>query len=125
MKIQPSKKAGFTLTEIMIVVGIIGVLTPIAIPNFIKARSTSQANTCINNLRQIDATKQQWATETSQGTTAAPSSSDLKPYLGRGGGSLNNCYCPQDAGRSFDTSYTIGDLTVSPECIVNPASHKL
>jgi prepilin-type N-terminal cleavage/methylation domain-containing protein len=125
MKIQPSRKAGFTLTEIMIVAGIIGVLTPIAIPNFIKARSSSQASTCINNLRQIDATKQQWATETSQGATASPSSSDLQPYLGRGNGTLNNCYCPQDAARSFDSSYTIGDLRVAPECLVNPATHKL
>jgi type II secretory pathway pseudopilin PulG len=38
----------------MIVVAIIGLLAAIAIPNFVKARATSQANACINNLRQID-----------------------------------------------------------------------
>jgi len=43
--------------EIMIVVAIIGLLAAIAIPNFVKARATSQMNACINNMRQIDAAR--------------------------------------------------------------------
>jgi len=39
----------------------IGMLSAIAIPSFVKARSTSQQNACINNLRQIDSAKEQWA----------------------------------------------------------------
>ena len=65
-----SRKAGFTLVEIMIVVAIIGLLAAIAIPNFIKARATSQQNACINNLRQIDAAINQWALENGQTTGA-------------------------------------------------------
>ena len=61
-----SRKAGFTLVEIMIVVAIIGLLAAIAIPNFVKARATSQANACINNLRQIDSAINQWALETNR-----------------------------------------------------------
>jgi hypothetical protein len=37
--------------EIMIVVAIIGLLAAIAIPNFVRARTQSQKNACINNLR--------------------------------------------------------------------------
>jgi prepilin-type N-terminal cleavage/methylation domain-containing protein len=51
--------SGFTLVEIMIVVGIIALLSAIAIPSIIRTRATSQANACINNLRQIESACQQ------------------------------------------------------------------
>ena len=70
---KTSRKAGFTLVEIMIVVAIIGLLAAIAIPNFIKARATSQQNACINNLRQIDGAISEWALETGQSTGATVS----------------------------------------------------
>jgi hypothetical protein len=39
----------------------VGLMAAIAIPSFVKARSTSQKNACINNLRIMDAAKEQWA----------------------------------------------------------------
>jgi hypothetical protein len=38
-------------------------------------------NACLNNLRQIDAAKQQWALEKSKDDDALPSVQDLLPYL--------------------------------------------
>lgn len=62
------KKSGFTLVEIMIVVAIIGLLAGIAIPAFIRARENSQTTVCLNNLRQIDAAKDQWSMDSGVNT---------------------------------------------------------
>ena len=47
----------------MIVVGIIAVLSAIAIPNFLKAQTRTQTNICIENLAQIQSAKTLWALE--------------------------------------------------------------
>ena len=124
MKQNKSRKQGFTLVEIMIVVAIIGLLAAIAIPNFVRARTTSQKNACINNLRQIDGAKQQWALENKAATNAAPTSTDIQPYMGRGNlGTLPSC--PADSSVTFTTSYTIGDVQTAPVCKIDGVNHVL
>src|SRR3982750_1390969 len=83
------KSAGFTLVEIMIVVAIIGLLAAIAIPNFVKARGTAQKNACINNLRQIDGAKEQWALETRQSAGTAANTTGINAYIK--GGTTPSC----------------------------------
>ncbi len=118
MKINTSRKAGFTLVEIMIVVAIIGLLAAIAIPNFVRARTTSQMNACINNLRQIDGAKQQWALENKQLSTATPGATSIGAYLGRAG-TVAGIVCPSGgSGATFVGSYTIGAVSVPPVCLV-------
>lgn len=113
----------FTLVEIMIVVAIIGLLAAIAIPNFVKARETAQRNACINNLRQIDGAKQQWALETRQTGSQVPQKTDIAPYLTRGGTieTLDRVSCPADSAGTFDTSYSINEVTNPPTCLINQA----
>lgn len=48
-----TKKKGFTLVEIMIVVVIIGLLAAMAVPAFQKVRENSQSKAITNNLRQV------------------------------------------------------------------------
>jgi len=113
MKIRNSKKSGFTLVEIMIVVAIIGLLAAIAIPNFVRARTTSQQNACINNLRQFDGAVQQYALENKLASSATYAMTDLNPYIKLQTGSV----LPKCPGGG---TYTAGaNVTNAPTCNIS------
>jgi prepilin-type N-terminal cleavage/methylation domain-containing protein len=105
MQINKDLKAGFTLVEIMIVVAIIGLLAAIAIPNFVKARETAQSNACINNMRQIDGAKEQWALENKKKQGDTVDEAQLATYIKNGIPS-----CPASG------TYNIGVLGTDPTC---------
>ena len=121
MKINKLKTAGFTLVEIMIVVAIIGLLAAIAIPNFVRARTTSQTNACINNLRQMDGAVQQYALENKLASSSSYTLSQLKPYI-KLDSSSNIPACP--ASGTYSAGSTV---TNPPACSLSTATpaHKL
>lgn len=102
--------AGLVTGYIGIVMAIfcIPMLAAIAIPNFVKARQISMQNACINNLRMIQAAKQQWALENQEPDSATPAESDLTPYLPH----HLMPHCPAGG------VYAIGVVTNPPTCTV-------
>ena len=76
-----SRRTGFTLVEIMIVVAIIALLAAIAVPGFLRSRKRSQASRIINDLRLIDSAVDQYSIETSRKSGDPVNVSDWTNYL--------------------------------------------
>lgn len=125
MRLRRRPPLAFTLVEIMIVVAILGLLAAIAIPNFVKARTHSQSKACINNLRLIDAAKQQWALEEKQLGSAEPDLDDIGPYLVRGNQGRPPICPSAGSDTNFDSSYSINVVTNPPTCKMVPEEHAL
>ncbi len=102
----------------MIVVAIIGLLAVIAVPNYIRSRSASQKNACVNNLRAIDGAVNQWAMENKQPGSSPVTEADVIPYLKQGANTL----CPA-GGKAFVDSYELVDCQTLPKCLKQPANH--
>ena len=105
MKIKQMRASGFTLVEIMIVVAIIGMLIAVAVPNFSKMRRDAQETACHAQLKQIDGSKEMWATQEKRADGDTPSEAQIGEYISDGMPS-----CPGGG------AYTIGAVGQKATC---------
>ena len=104
------QRQGFTLVEIMIVVLIIGIIVSIAVPNFIQARHSARQSSCINNMKEIESAKEQWAMDQKK------SNGDIADFTDLVGATLylkSTPSCPS-AG-----NYTVNPIGSVPQCDVS------
>ena len=109
-----SRKKGFTLVEIMVVVSIIALIAGIAVPNALRARKRSQATASLQTLRMLDSAKEQYAIENSKLGTVTPLGADLQLYVKKD----TKLYTQLAANAAYDevgAAITIGTLDTAPK----------
>jgi len=95
------QSSAFTLTELIIVVGIIALLTTVAVPNFARARDNSRLSAIYANLRTLTSAKDTWAMENNKMTgTPVPNITVLSNHFRWGGiqDVIGETYVPNPVG---------------------------
>src|SRR5205814_10472044 len=113
VRFQLKERAGFTLVEIMIVVGVIALLAALALPGMLRARKRAQASRVKDDLRLIEAAVDQYAIETQRLPGSVVSVPDWTAYLKR---ETHLCTTGRDVlGHDFGAQTVDQIPTVPPE----------
>jgi len=91
-------------------------LAAITIPNLSRAKRSAQSISILDNLRQLDGAKQQWALENGKSANDVPTLSDLIPFMGRGSAGL-----PQPV---MGETYVLGRVGELPTAELDAAQAK-
>jgi prepilin-type N-terminal cleavage/methylation domain-containing protein len=121
---RKKSNAAFTLLELMIVISIIGILCTIMISNVLQARSLSQCENCIGNMRQIENSCQQFAIDMSLASGDEINfPQDITPYIKlNSSGSIPPCpaggsYSLLPAGNNPQTHCSLESLPDMPHIL--------
>jgi len=111
-----TRRGGFTLVEIMIVVAIIALLAAIAVPNFLRARKRSQATRVLEELRMIDSAIDQYAIEANKSTGQEVTWAQVKAYIKTGSKLYNSTgtYGSDSFGNNF-SAFKVDSLPLVPK----------
>ena len=112
MIIKTGGRRGFTLLEIIVTVGIIGVLASIGIANFVAARRVAQRNTCIANLKKIQSVINTWALDTGASSSDTFTVEDIVPNYIKS--------WPKEGAADYPLPANISSLPVCPNVGTTP-----
>jgi prepilin-type N-terminal cleavage/methylation domain-containing protein len=115
-RVLASRQSGFTLVEIMIVVGILAIIIAIAAPTWVRQREISQLRTCQENLTKINGAKQQWALETNNPGSAEPGWDDLVNETGDG-------FLKKEPVCPASGTYTLNTVNEDAACSISDPDH--
>ncbi len=111
-----TRRGGFTLVEIMIVVAIIALLAAIAVPNFLRARKRTQATRALEDIRMLDSALDQYAIENNKNANDPVTFTALKDYLKTG----STLYATGQA--TYGTNYTVDTIPKISDAIYSQYS---
>ena len=114
------RRRGFTLAELLVVIGIIAVLISILLPVLSRARETARRVKCMSNMRQLTAAWHQYAAEhdgelvacdaaDQQAGLPLPNQAQTIPALRRYAPADAVFHCPDDVRDGY-RSYSINDF---------------
>jgi hypothetical protein len=94
-----------------VTIGVVGLMVAV-VPSLIRAR-TGSPNPCLNNLRQIEGAKQQWALENRKATNEVATWPDVDTYM------RSRPVCPKGG------TYLLGRIADPVRCSIGGPSHTL
>ncbi|MCD6052312.1 MAG: hypothetical protein K0Q55_3730 [Verrucomicrobia bacterium] len=109
----------FTWGVRAVYVMIMVLLVAIAVPNFMKARTTAGKNACVANLKQIDGAIKQWVLENKKTNADPVDMAQAAMFLK--GGVLPSC----PNGGTYSPGITIGDKPICSMGEKSPEGHRL
>lgn len=112
------RERAFTLLEVMIVTGIIGLLAGLTLPNFIRATELAKKTLCQNNLKLLNNVKELYLFDHSEVRDTALISPG--EFCGEGNyikEDVSELYCPEGK-----TSYPSFILKIGPVCPHGPTT---
>jgi len=119
----PRKQAGFTLTEALTVMGILGVLFAVGAVSFGYMEGTAQRDACRDNMQAVE--KQLQVYKLQYGSFPSEADYPTDRFLGNRTYFPEKPFCPLDRSHSYSYTYIPRGSVQTPvvECPISPTGH--